>query len=654
MKSWIFALLLLAGSVFAYEELSISQMQMPGAFGPDSSGHCGDTVTVVGVALSSSEHFYSGSHSSFYLIDTLGVEYGGVLVYHPDGDMFDVFVGDLLRITGVVSEYRTTNDNGVANQTELIPMDPSVDVEVLSYEHALPDPVFVNMWYLDRVRHNDHVAERYESMLMEIHDAVVVDISAPPTYRQFTVADPEGNRAIIRTAAAGLSEYGRPPLGSTFEVIKGVIYHVYGQYNVMPRDIADLVLAVGPPIISGTTIGPCGVTPSDLVHITANLSDDTAIDEAFVYFRVNGGAWTEYPLTRDLSNPVLFTSDLPAQPEGSLVEVYYHALDDEGNVSRHPAEGPDAASFPEIYVTGVAPTTCAQIQGETYADGASHFQCHEATLTGTITFGYTDFGFTPEDTYRNYILAEAAGVNHAMYLYNNNSHPVFMAQLERGDRITLTGTITEYNGLTELSNISAYTLESSGNPELISQVGLATILAAPEGWESVLVELADIAVVDSTGFGEWLVQDGLGNQIILDNLGSWDVALSAGAQMDALRGMITYNFGEWKIAPRDNADFVNLDGIGPVEQPLDFQLTAAVPNPFNPATSIEYSLGRATSLRLSVYNVVGQEVAVLVNGQQAAGRHTALLDGAGLASGLYIARLAAEGRSDELKLLLVK
>jgi DNA/RNA endonuclease YhcR with UshA esterase domain len=654
MKSWILALLALAGSSLAYEEMTIAEMQLPGVFGPDSSGVCGDTVTVEGIALSSSEHFYAGSNSSFYLIDENGGDYSGVLVFKNQADAFDVFVGDRLRVTGVVSEYRTTSSGIVSNMSEIVPMDPSVDVEVIDYEQPLPDPVFVDMWYLDPIRHDEHVGERYEGMLMEIHDAVVVDISAPPSFRQFTVADPEGNRTIIRTAAYGLSDYGRPPLGSTFEVIKGVIYQVYGNYNVMPRDINDLVLAVGPPIISGTTLGPCGATPADLVHVTANLSDNTAIDEAFVYFRVNGGSWTEYPLTRDLSNPVLFTADLPAQPEGALVEVYYHALDDEGNVSRHPAEGPDAASFPQLYITGVSPTTCAQIQQDAYPDGGSHFQCHEATLSGVVTFGYTDFGFTPEDTFRNYILADGTGAWNAMYLYNTNGHAVFMDQLERGDHITLTGTVTEYNGLTELTNISSYSLDSSGNPVPAFATTLPAILAAPESFESVLVSLQDITVVDSLGYGEWQIRDAAGNLFVLDNLGVWTVELAAGAHMDGLTGMVTYNFNTWKIAPRDDADFVNLTGVELPTGPLGFELTGAFPNPFNPATQLAFQLDRAARVRLEVFNLAGQRVARLVDGPRAAGAHRVTFGGAGLASGVYVARLEAEGRSDEMKLLLLK
>jgi len=654
MRSWMIGLLATALPALAQTEMSISEMQAVSTASPDSSIHCNEVVTVEGIALSSSEHFYSGSHSSFYLIDENGGDYSGVLVYHPDADVFDVYVGDRLRVTGTVSEYRTTSSGIVSNMTELVPGDPSVDVEVLDYEQPLPEPVFVDMWYLDPIRHNEHVGERYEGMLMEIHDAVVVDISAPPSFRQFTVADPQGNHTIVRTAAYSLGSYGRPPLGSTFEVIKGVIYQVYGNYNVMPRDISDLVLAVGPPIISGTTVGPCGATSGDMISIATNLSDNTAIDEAFVYYRVNGGAFTEYPLVRDLSNPVLFTSDLPAQPAGSLVEFYIYAMDDEGNPSYHPAEGAQAAEFPQIYISDAMPATCAAIQLDTYPDGGSHLQCHEATLTGTITFGYSDFGFLPEDTYRNYLLADATGAGNAMYLYNNTGHAAFMDSLEQGDRISVTGTVTEYNGLTELTNISAYTLLGSGNDVTAAPTTIPALLADPEPWESVLVELQDITVVDSLGYGEWLIRDDQDNQLVLDNLGVWTVALEAGAHMDALVGAITWNFGAWKIAPRQNEDFVNLTGVTAPLKPLRFSLDSAAPNPFNPSTRIAYTLESPAQVALSVFNLAGQQVATLAQGAMPAGSHSVVFDGSALASGLYVARLDADGRSAQMKLLLVK
>lgn len=654
MRTALALCLLMGTTAFAQTEMTIAEMQVPGVFGPDSSGVVGQLVTVEGVALSSSEHFYSGSHSSFYLIDENGGDFGGVLVYHPDPDVFDIYVGDRVIVTGTVAEYNTSSGGHDSNMTELIPGAPDVDVEVIDFEQPLPEPVHVDMWYLDPIRQDDHVGERYEAMLVEIEDAVVVDVSAPPSWRQFTVADPDGNETVIRTAAYSLSDYGRPPLGASFELIRGVVYQVYANYNVMPRDIDDIVLAIGPPIISGSTIGPCGVTPSDVVSISTNISDNTAVDEAFVHFRVNGGAWTEYSLDRDTENPVRFYADLPAQAEGSLVEIYFRALDDELNESLFPAEGPDAAGFPAIYVTGINPTTCMQIQQDRYADDGSYYQCHEATITGVVTAGASDFGFTEEDTYRNYIVADADGMWNGIYVYNNDGHDIWLGDLERGDEITITGEITEYNGLTELTYITAFELLSSGNTVNSTATDAATILADPEGWESVAASFTDVTVTEDAGFGEWLITDGSGETFHLDNLGVWDHELAVGQGITELHGIITYNFGEWKLAPRTNDDFIGLAVDESGTSPLAFELQGAYPNPFNPATRISFTLDRATAMNLSVYNLAGQRVAELFDGEQPAGQHELSFDGSALASGVYIARLEAGSESRQVKLLLVK
>ena len=65
------------------------------------------------------------------------------------------------------------------------------------------------------------------------------------------------------------------------------------------------------------------------------------------------------------------------------------------------------------------------------------------------------------------------------------------------------------------------------------------------------------------------------------------------------------------------------------------------PNPFNPTTVVSYQLSVASEVRLVVYDLLGQEVAVLVNGQQEAGSHSIPFDGSALSSGLYLYRLEA-------------
>ena len=107
--------------------------------------------------------------------------------------------------------------------------------------------------------------------------------------------------------------------------------------------------------------------------------------------------------------------------------------------------------------------------------------------------------------------------------------------------------------------------------------------------------------------------------------------------------------------------YVLLEGVpgdvhtaGAQEAPAAYSLKPAFPNPFNPTTTLEYSLAKTGAARLSVHDLSGREVALLVDGLQEAGAHPVVFDAAALPSGVYFARLQAEGRVETQKLLLVK
>ncbi len=75
------------------------------------------------------------------------------------------------------------------------------------------------------------------------------------------------------------------------------------------------------------------------------------------------------------------------------------------------------------------------------------------------------------------------------------------------------------------------------------------------------------------------------------------------------------------------------------EIPTDFQLHANYPNPFNPETTIRFDVQEAEHVVLKVYNLLGQEVATLVDARFAPGSYRATFDGQGLSSGIYLYRI---------------
>ncbi|MFA7332128.1 MAG: T9SS type A sorting domain-containing protein [Candidatus Delongbacteria bacterium] len=98
------------------------------------------------------------------------------------------------------------------------------------------------------------------------------------------------------------------------------------------------------------------------------------------------------------------------------------------------------------------------------------------------------------------------------------------------------------------------------------------------------------------------------------------------------------------------------EGLAEVDAPLRPATTvlAAWPNPFNPVTQLEFNLEQAGPARLAVFDLLGREVAVLLDGPQPAGIRRLNFEAAGLPSGLYLARLETAGASHSLKLALVR
>jgi len=88
--------------------------------------------------------------------------------------------------------------------------------------------------------------------------------------------------------------------------------------------------------------------------------------------------------------------------------------------------------------------------------------------------------------------------------------------------------------------------------------------------------------------------------------------------------------------------------------PETFRLIGAFPNPFNPSTTINYSIGKERWVKLSIFDLQGKEIAELVNRKESPGIHQVMFDASQYSSGVYILLLKTAGKVDTKKIILLK
>jgi len=195
----------------------------------------------------------------------------------------------------------------------------------------------------------------------------------------------------------------------------------------------------------------------------------------------------------------------------------------------------------------------------------------------------------------------------------------------------------------------------AGNNVSIS--GTVQLLFGPQS--TVQYEGYKVFYSPDPGIPDWTDTDGLHlHEVLNDTLADWNTeGLSAGTFPLAL--VVYHNLGdsilvissarlEINTIVRDNSESINT-----------FSLKQNYPNPFNPSTTIKFSIpsieNRNTlSVQLKVYDVLGKEVATLINEEKPAGEYEVIFDASGLSSGIYFYRLTAGTYTSAKKLILAK
>jgi predicted extracellular nuclease len=215
---------------------------------------------------------------------------------------------------------------------------------------------------------------------------------------------------------------------------------------------------------------------------------------------------------------------------------------------------------------GVAPPPVLKIRAIQYATSApfaSAYDGQAVTTSGVVTAKHAD-GIWLQDTAQ-------AGWN-GIYVYSPGLSS-FSTAPNVGDSLTLTGTVDEFNELTQLTFISASTNHGGGYTR--TPKALSTTAANAEMWESGLVSVSS-AVCTQTGLtgNQWEVNDGSG-VLLVDDLMYAAIAV-LGNNYD-LTGIMYYSFSEWKIEPRSVADVVDNSGGAPQVSTYDIQFNTTSP-----------------------------------------------------------------------------
>jgi hypothetical protein len=98
----------------------------------------------------------------------------------------------------------------------------------------------------------------------------------------------------------------------------------------------------------------------------------------------------------------------------------------------------------------------------------------------------------------------------------------------------------------------------------------------------------------------------------------------------------------------------SINDIEITSHPQKFNLHQNYPNPFNAITNFEFRIPNFSHVELSVYNILGQKVATLLDEKRPAGQHKVTFDASGLASGIYYYKLVAGDINLTRKMLLLK
>ncbi|WP_412062339.1 T9SS type A sorting domain-containing protein [Rubrivirga sp. IMCC45206] len=431
------------------------------------------------------------------------------------------------------------------------------------------------------------------------------------------------------------------------------------NFVVNPFEESDFEIAFAAPIVA---VDDLGLTrPGDFVVTTTIVpgTPGNTIASAQLTYSVSSGATGTVDLTNTSGD--VYEGTIPGLVAGDFVTFSVTATDSQ-----------NSASLPTDAITRLV------------VEGAidSIFQV-QATVDG----GEGDSGVTTREA----VAFDLDAVVQTAYA-SSNSTPRFQATIQDdpslgpfsgvlidfgtsedpgltvGDRITITSArVTEFSGATQLTDVD-FTVTGSGEPYAAKVVTTGLFsgddgAAAAEQHEGILVRVENASIADvnpdaPNNFGEFAIASDGEDELRVDDTAAEVAGINGDVvvgQEVTVEGYLTTSFGNTKIALVD-ADAIVL---GPVSREGDLatgavRIVGAFPNPAAGTARVRFALATTADVSLRVFDTTGRQVMTLADGARTAGSHDVSADLSGLASGVYVLRLVADGDVATARMAVVR
>ena len=643
----------------------------------DTNQYLGDTVITRGYVVTpgnlsevASSSVTGGSRPFIYLLDTasangaagsfLGIEVMGAVGNTPAPAIEGAQSGDLIEITGIVSQYQ--------GGLQLTPLTSS-SVTLITPSAITPTAALISIGDLnDQSRVNKlTTGEQWEGSFVEFQNVTVTAVSffSGGSRVSFDIADANGNQInvsdeflaqrlpshtvvnpnspnSVANGGPGTGTFVAPVVGTVYSSIKGMLRHSENGctggtgrgYELNPFDSTHYVKGATPPSITNVVRNPIVPNATQTVTITADIIDnDGVVTSASLFYSADPAAtrstFTSVAMTATGNS---YTATIPAFPLDTMVRYFIEATDDSSNVSSYPSA--NSVAFYTVRSTGFSIVDVQNPGPNSSTD--SPYDGQSVTFTGavTATLNQYNLGYVYiQDT----IATEYAGV----YVTGNAA----LAGLAIGDVATITGDVSEVYGVTTVTVTNVTKLNTTFNIAPISVTPDANFDAKAEMYEGMLISLDDpnngkidiieadlnngefgIGLSGSNDFVRVLsgrvsgttAQSSLNVSLVTDsfyiqNQGVMNVPAiitDTTQDMDAMVGILWYSFGTFKLTPRNNADIINfslpLVIVGAKEEVNNTINMKYYPNPASSNVTIEVKNAEGVNYEAFFYDLKGQ------------------------------------------------